>query len=175
LPYCVSTRASGKKDPPLTGDGHRQCSLLIMNPTGSGGIHEVHSLGSDLGFARPIPAGRAPWPGHNVPRWAAQGTEGQPPVWRPLIPFHRASIARAKPFAAVRASSSGPSRVRPGTPPFTCVPLTSTDNAEADGSIPSSPTKDLIRRGVGPPRPCRLRALIVLRSGHAEVPDQLAR
>jgi uncharacterized protein len=64
------------------------------------------------------------------------------PIWPGgADPFHRASIARAGQFQAVRASSSGPGRVAASTHTFTPVPVTSTDNAEVDGSIPSSPTK----------------------------------
>jgi hypothetical protein len=52
-----------------------------------------------------------------------------------------AIIARTWTFPAVRDGSTCSGRVPPSTQPFTPVPLTSTDNAEADGSIPSIPTK----------------------------------
>ena len=66
----------------------------------------------------------------------------------PVAHFHRASIARARRFRAVRGRSCRLDRVPGRTQPFTPVPLTSTDNAEADGSIPSSPTKVQVRRCV---------------------------
>ncbi len=57
-----------------------------------------------------------------------------------LARFHRASIARARRFAAVRGSSRCPARVPASPTPLPPVPVASTDNAEVGGSIPPSPT-----------------------------------
>jgi hypothetical protein len=99
LPYCVSTTALGKEDPPLTDDGHRRCSLLMMNPAGSGCIHEVHSLGSDRGTKQ----------GSKLLRWGAiEAVSANHGGTRLQADYHRVAERRRKNKARVAVARRPP-------------------------------------------------------------------